>query len=246
MEQTLSYSIKIQNFEGPLDLLFHLIEKNKMDIYDIQITDIADQYMEYLNTMEELDLEIASEFLVMASTLLLLKSKLLLPEANKTGEDQEELKDDIVSRLLEYKRYKEFTVDLKDQEGYYSQIFYKPHEILKILPEKIVNKLYSSDMIPAIYKEICERNMRKINPNRTNIEELLIREKVTIRSKIKEVIKTLIEKTKFMFSELFDINKNSKLEVAIGFMAILELAKVKRVKLEQKKPFGEITVNKVK
>lgn len=246
MEQIAAYTIKIQNFEGPLDLLFHLIEKSKMDIYDIQIVEITDQYMDYLSKMEELDLEIASEFLVMASTLLLLKSKQLLPEVNKTGEDQEDLKDDLVNRLLEYKRYKEFTVELKDREAYYSQMFYKPHEILKIPPEKIVNKIYPFELIPTVYKAICERNLRKINPNRVNIEELIIKEKITIRSKIKEVIKTLMTKTIFKFSELFDIGKNSKLEVATGFMAILELSKIKKVNLEQKKPFGEIVVKKAK
>ena len=246
MEQTAGYTIKIQNFEGPLDLLFHLIEKSKMDIYDIRITEIADQYIDYLSKMEELDLEITSEFLVMASTLLLIKSKMLLPESNKAGEEQEELKDDLVSRLIEYKRYKEFTKELKDREAYFVQIFYKPHEIFKVHLVQIVNRDYPRELIPALYQGICERNVRKTNIGGTSIEDLIIKEKVTIRSMIRDVLKQLVIKGKFGFSELFNSEKNTRLEIATSFMALLELAKVKRVTLEQKKSFGEIWVNKVK
>ena len=246
MEQTTStYTIKIQNFEGPLDLLFHLIEKNKMDIYDIQITEITDQYMDYLSKMKELDLEVTSEFLVMASTLLLIKSRMLLPEANKTDEGQEDLKDDLVSRLIEYKRYKKLTKDMKERESFYSHIFYKPHEVFKILPVKIVNKTYSPELIPTLYRNICERNIRKINPNKTTLEDLVIREKVTIRSKIREILKELFSKAKFKFSELFSHGKSTRLEIATAFMALLELAKIRRITMEQKKSFGDIIVRKL-
>ena len=110
--ETKKYSIKIDNFEGPLDLLIYLIEKNKMDIYDIHLAEITDQYIEYLNAMEKLNLEIASEFLVMASSLLYLKSKRLLP---KEEEDTEELtEEELIRRIIEYKKYKEISGKLKE------------------------------------------------------------------------------------------------------------------------------------
>ena len=106
--ETNKYAIKINNFEGPLDLLCHLIDKNKMNIYDIKISDITDQYIDYLNEMERLNLEIASEFLVMASTLILLKSKSLLP---KQVEDEEEItEEELIRRIIEYKKYKEIII----------------------------------------------------------------------------------------------------------------------------------------
>ena len=245
MEQTNVYTIKIQNFEGPFDLLFHLIEKNKMDIYDIQIAEITEQYMNYLNTMQELDLDITSEFLVMASTLLLIKSKMLLPEANKAGDEQEELKDELVNRLVEYKKYKEFTKDLRDRYEYYSQIFYKPHEIIKILPVKIVNKEYSPELITTLYKNICERNLRKLNPNTKSIEEIMAGDKVTVRGMIRDILRELVSKAKFKFAELFTDRKTSKVEIVTAFLALLGVAKIKRVKIEQEKVFGDIIVRKL-
>lgn len=245
MEQTAAYTVRIENFEGPMDLLIHLIEKNKMDVYDIRITEITDQYVDYLRQMEELDLELTSEFLVMASTLLLLKSRMLLPEANKAGDESGDLKDELVNRLIEYKKFKEFAAELKQREADYSKLFYKPHEVFRILPEKKVNASFPPELIPALYKEICERNARKMNPNKRNVEDLVLKDKVTIRSKIREIIKTLIKKTKFRFSELFKGEKRTRINIAVAFMAMLELAKVKRVSLEQKEAFGEITVKKV-
>ena len=110
--ETKKYSIKINNFEGPLDLLCHLIDKNKMDIYDINISQITDQYIDYINNMEKMNLDVTSEFLVMASTLLYLKSKHLLP---KTQDDEEEIsEEELIRRIIEYKKYKEITKKLKE------------------------------------------------------------------------------------------------------------------------------------
>ena len=110
--ETKKYSIKIDNFEGPLDLLIYLIEKNKMDIYDINLTEITDQYIEYLNAMEEMNLEIASEFLIMASSLLYLKSKKLLPK--QEDETEELTEEELIRRIIEYKKYKEITKVFKE------------------------------------------------------------------------------------------------------------------------------------
>jgi len=246
MERPSGYTIKIQNFEGPLDLLFHLIEKNKMDIYDIQIGEVTDQYIEYLGQMESLDLEIASEFLVMASTLLLIKSRMLLPKPQPPGEDPDDLRDQLINSLLEYKKYKECAAELKKREAYYSMMFYKPQELFKVLTFDIINKDYPAEAIPGIYADICLRNIKKINPRKEIVNELIVNDKITIRSKIKEIVRFLLNKTKFKFSELFIKGKDTRMDVVTSFMAVLELAKVKRLTIEQKEHFGEIVVKKSK
>jgi len=246
MERTAGYTIKIQNFEGPLDLLFHLIEKNKMDIYDIQIGQITDQYLEYIGQMEQKDLEFACEFLIMASTLLLIKSRMLLPKPQPPGEDPEELRDQLINSLLEYKKYKECAAELKKRESYYGMMFYKPHEVFKVLTFDIVNKSYPSEVVPGIYADICIRNIKKTNPRKEIMNELIVKEKITIRSKIKEIVKFLFDKTKFKFSELFDKGNDTKMDIVTSFMAVLELAKIKKLTIEQKENFGEIVVKKTK
>ncbi|MGE5473311.1 MAG: segregation and condensation protein A [Ignavibacteriales bacterium] len=246
MEHKTGYTIKIQNFEGPLDLLFHLIEKNKMDIYDIQIGEITDQYLEFLGQMERIDLEIASEFLVMASTLLLIKSRMLLPKPQPPDEDTDELRDQLINSLLEYKKYKEYALELKNREAYYGKMFYKPQEVFKVLTFDIINKSYPSEVIPEIYADICIRNIKKLNPRKEIINQLIVKEKITIRSKIKEIVKFLFDKTKFKFSELFVKGKDSKMDIVTSFMAILELAKIKKLTIEQKEGFGDIVVKKTK
>ena len=158
--ETRKYSIKINNFEGPLDLLCHLIDKNKMDIYDINISEITDQYIKYIEQMEKMNLEITSEFLVMSSTLLYLKSKHLLP---KQQEDEEEItEEELIRRIIEYKKYKEITKKLKENFLQYSKRFYKLPEEIE-LPKQKIEKDYDSTIIPKIYKELLQRNTEKIN-----------------------------------------------------------------------------------
>ena len=143
------YLIKIDKFEGPLDLLIYLIEKNKMDIYDINLTEITEQYIEYLNQMDKLNLEIASEFLVMASSLLYLKSKKLLP---KQEEETEELtEEELIRRIIEYKKYKEMSAKFKENYLIYSKRITKNPENIT-LPKKQLEKKYTSEIIPNIYK----------------------------------------------------------------------------------------------
>ena len=128
--QTKQYAIKINNFEGPLDLLCHLIDKNKMDIYDIQISEIADQYLEYIHKAEEMNLEITSEFLIMASTLLYLKSKGLLPKQEELEEELTE--EQLIARIIEYKAYKEIAEKLRQNYNEYSNRFFKLPEQIKL------------------------------------------------------------------------------------------------------------------
>ena len=178
------YAIKIENFEGPLDLLCHLIDKNKMDIYDIRISEIADQYIEYINAMEEANLEVTSEFLVMASTLLYIKSKGLLPTS---VENEEELTEEqLIQRIIEYKKYKEITK--KFREGYeeFSKRFFKFAEVIE-LPKQKLEVEYTKEILPDIYKSIVERNREMINVNAQNIEKIAITETYTVGSKVKEM-----------------------------------------------------------
>ena len=147
MLETKKYSIKIDNFEGPIDLLCHLIDKNKMDIYDINLSEITDQYIEYLKEQEKLNLEIASEFLVMASTLLYLKSKKLLP---KQEEEEEELtEEELIRRIIEYKKFKEISKVLKENYNTFSYRYYKMQEDIK-LPKQKLEKNYENTLIPKI------------------------------------------------------------------------------------------------
>ena len=153
--ETNKYSIKLDNFEGPLDLLCHLIDKNKMDIYDINLSQITDQYIEYIKKMNDMNLEITSEFLVMSSTLLYLKSKHLLP---KEQEDEEEItEEELIRRIIEYKSYKEITKKLKENFIQYSKRFYKTAEEIK-LPKQKIEKKYDDTIIPEIYKSIIQKN----------------------------------------------------------------------------------------
>ena len=132
--ETNKYAIKLENFEGPLDLLCHLIDKNKMDICDIKISEITDQYIAYLNAMEELNLEIASEFLIMASTLLYLKSKTLLP--NDVEDEKELTEEELLRRIIEYKKYKEITKTLKECAEKNSKKIFKNPEVIELPKQK--------------------------------------------------------------------------------------------------------------
>ena len=146
--ETKKYSIKIDNFEGPLDLLCYLIDKNKMNIYDVNLSDITDQYIEYLDAMEEMNLEIASEFLIMASTLLYLKSKKLLP---KQDEEEEEItEEELIRRIIEYKKFKEISKTLKENYKVYSNRFYKGQEEIK---QYLLKKGYKLENINIAMEE---------------------------------------------------------------------------------------------
>jgi len=238
------YSLKLDNFEGPLDLLCFLIDKNKMDIYDIKISDITDQYIEYLDEQEKLNMEIASEFLVMASTLLLLKSKRLLP---KQVEDEAELtEEELIARILEYKRYKEITRVFRDRISEYSGRCYKQEETI-ILPKQVLEQTFSlEDDIVLRYRELINKVQDKVNEDAKNIDKIAIHEVFSVSDKIKEIFKQFIKKPKFIFNKLYSINKKSKAEVVTAFSGVLELSRRSEVLTEQEKLFGDIVVSKSK
>lgn len=237
------YAIKIENFEGPLDLLCHLIDKNKMNIYDIKISEIADQYIEYINAMEEANLEVTSEFIIMASTLLYIKSKGLLP--NQVENEEELTEEQLIERIIEYKKYKEITSKLKENYLEFSRRFFKIAEIIE-LPKQKLEVEYTPDILPQIYQAIVERNYEKVNQNAKNIEKIAITEKYTVASKVKEMFKELIKKPKFVFNKLYSISKCNKQEVVTAFNGLLELSRRNKVKTTQEELFADITVERAK
>ena len=243
MFETNKYAIKIDNFEGPLDLLCHLIDKNKMDIYDIKINEIADQYIEYLNQMEEMNLEIASEFLIMASTLIYLKSKSLLPKQDEVEEELTE--EELIQRIIEYKKYKEIIKKLRVNYEEKSKSFFKMPEQIE-LPKKQIEKDYDKDLIPNLYKTLWNKNKEKINKNAENIQKIAITESYTVTSKVKEMFKALIKNNKFVFNKLFSIEEHNKQEVVTAFSGLLEMSKRDKVNTKQEDLFEDIIVEKKK
>lgn len=240
--ETKKYAIKIDNFEGPLDLLCHLIDKNKMNIYDINLSEITDQYINYLKEQEKLNLEIASEFIIMASTLLYLKSKNLLP---KQEEEEEEItEEELIRRIIEYKKFKEISKVLKEQYKKNSNRYFKLQEEIK-LPKQKIEKNYESILIPEMYKKVVERNEEKVNQNAKNIEKIAITDNYTVASKVKEMFKALIKNKKFTFNKMFSLKKHNKQEVVTAFSGLLELSRRSKVLTKQEELFGDIEVEKV-
>ena len=240
--QTNKYAIKIDNFEGPLDLLCHLIDKNKMDIFDVNITEIANQYIDYINKMEEMNLEITSEFLLMASTLVYLKSKSILP--NGSNEQEEITEEELIRRIIEYKKYKEITSTFKEMYEKSSVRYYKNQEKIELPKQQLEEELKKEDII-KIYKELVERNENKKNENAANIEKIAITDTYTVASKVKFMLKELMKKPKFVFNTLFSIKKHNKEEVVTAFSGLLELSRRNKVITTQEELFGDIEVEKV-
>jgi segregation and condensation protein A len=241
--QTNQYAIKIDNFEGPLDLLCHLIDKNKMNIYDIKISEITDQYLEYINKAEEINLEVTSEFLIMASTLVYIKSKGLLPKQEETEEEMTE--EQLIARIIEYKKYKEITSKFRDSYNeFFGRLYKMPEEIN--LPKQKLEKEYNNTIIPEIYANLVERNKNRLNQNAENIKKIAITDTFTVASKVKEMFRELIKKPRFVFNKLYSLSKCNKVEVVTAFSGLLELTRRDKVTATQEELFGDIIVEKNK
>lgn len=237
------YELRLDNFEGPLDLLCYLIDKNKMDIYKVSISDITDQYLKYLKEQESLNLEIASEFLVMASTLLLIKSKGLLPKA---VEDEAELtEEELLRRIIEYKKYKEISKVFKERITVYSKRLYKLPDKVE-LPKQHFEVEYTQEDIVKKYKELLAKNENKKNEQAINIEKIAVYDTYSVAEKVKDIFRELIRKQKFIFNKLFSISEKPKAEVVTAFTGVLELSRRNKITVEQKEIFGDILVEKRK
>ena len=242
--ETNKIQIKIENFEGPLDLLCHLIDKNKMDIYDINLDEITNQYIEYINQMEKHKLAVSSEFLIMASTLLLIKSKGLLPNTENSNEE-ELTEEELIKRIIEYKKYKEMTIKLKEMYNEYSKRVFRNKENIE-LPKQTLEKNYDKEIISSLYEKVIKSYKDKINLNAQNIERIAIKDTYTVGSKVKEMFRELIRKPKFIFNKMYTLSKCNKVEVVTAFTGLLELSRRNKVQTTQEELFGDITVEKKK
>ena len=243
----MNISYKLEQFEGPLDLLLHLIEKNKVSIYDIPIAEITEQYLDYVSRMEREDLNVVSEFLVMAATLLDLKSRMLLPaEVNEEGEE-EDPRAELVARLLEYKMYKYMALELKDRELDADKVLYKaptiPKEVAKYEPPVDLDKLLDGltlAKLQGIFEAVMRRQEDKVDPIRSRFGTIR-REPVSLEQKIASVMGYAREHRKFRFRSMLE-KQGDKLEIVVTFLAVLELMKIGKIRLTQEELFDDMEI----
>ncbi|PKM81333.1 MAG: segregation/condensation protein A [Firmicutes bacterium HGW-Firmicutes-14] len=239
----MGYQIKTEVFEGPFDLLFHLIEKNEVDIYDIPIAEITQQYLEYITAMQMLDLEVTSEFLVMAASLLAIKARMLLPKPPPAGDEETEEevdpRDELVEKLLEYKKFKAMAEYLQEKETFMNKVYTRPNE------EEMFFHLFSEEnplegiSLPTLLnalQEVLDRAAER------EITGEIPRDEVTIRDKMKEIMRRLFFHSRgIAFKDLFT-PKVTRVEVIVTFLALLELIRIGRINAYQSKAFGEIMI----
>lgn len=233
----MEYKFKINEFEGPFDLLLHLIKESKMDIMDIEIVKLANQYFDYINSMEKMELEIASEYLTLAAELMYLKSKILLPKREDDEEDDEfeEAKTDLVNRILEYKKYKEVTETLKLLEENRSYLYTKNVSDLNEYKSdsiELEGNVSIDDLALAFKKYLKRMEYKKPLSTKVTVREISIKERK------KSIKKMLFEKKKVEFFELFD--EHSKDYLVATFLSILEMAKEKELVITQENNFDKI------
>jgi segregation and condensation protein A len=245
----MSLNVKVPNFEGPFDLLLHLIKKNEMDIYNIRIYDITNQYLAYLNQMKEMDLEVTSEFIVVAATLLEIKSKMLLPKEKSKEVDEEELdpRKQLIERLIEYKKFKaaaEFLKQLKSETGL---IFSKKPEIIEEKRDNISNEdlLKGITMLELynLYNELINRYRSKLNTENI-IQTQIPVDKYKIEDKMEELRERLNSCRRISFSSVVK-ECDVKLEIVVTFLALLELIKMRVVKVIQDNNFKDIYIEEI-
>lgn len=242
----MEYKVILEAFEGPMDLLLYLIEKSKIDIYDIPINEITEQYLDYLSKMGEMDLEITSEFLVMAATLLEIKSKMLLPQTVKeTSGMQLEMEEadprlELVQSLVEYKKYKYASKKLREYEEIQNKVYYKPKEDLSYFSNE---ELQLEDMdlnkLIKVFKKIIMKNSKEKVLKLNEIQN----EEYTLKKCILNIKNMLNKRRKIKFSQLFNCN-SSKKEIVATFLSLLELVRNKYIKVYQKGNFEEILICK--
>ncbi len=240
------YNIKIDNFEGPMDLLLFLITKHKMNIFDISLSELTDKYLSYLNEMTENNIEIASEFIVMASTLLDIKARKLLPEVEEKDESEDEVKEeDIISRIIEYKKYKEVSEVISSLYADNFGSFSKPFEKIKFDKKtEYTGQPLDSNQMYNLYTAILKRNENKINKNSNLIDKIAVYEKITVKDKVTQIVNYLKNNNTMVFNEMYNTSKCQNLEVATAFLGVLELSKLKQVSINQEYVFSDINVIK--
>ena len=235
----MSYKLRLDIFEGPLDLLLYLIKKNELGITDISISEVTEQYMQYIEMMQMLNLDIVGDFLVMAATLMQIKSRMLLPpDPSEEEEEEEDPREELVERLLEYKKFKEIADDLKDKESLRQDQFARlvDEEKTKQMKEEAKEVYYDVnlfDLITAFKKALS-------NVPKKDVYEVE-KEEFTIDQKIHDILHLLLDRAHVSLDNLF-VRSRSKMEIIVTFMAILELIRLKEIVAVQRRPFEEIEV----
>lgn len=247
-QDDMAISYKLEKFEGPLDLLLHLIEKNKVDIYDIPIAEITQQYLDYVSQMEKEDLNIVSDFLVMAATLLDIKSRMLLPvEVNEDGEE-EDPRAELVARLLEYKRYKLMAQQLLDLEEHAAGVLFRepdiPAEVARYETLVDLDELLDGltlAKLQRIFDSVMKRQKDKVDPIRSNFGTIK-REPVSLEMRILDVLDFARKHRRFSFRQMLE-RQGDKLEIVVTFLAVLELMKIGRICLVQENLFDDMQID---
>lgn len=234
----MDYSIKIDAFEGPLDLLLHLIKEKNVDIYDISIEEITKSYLDYINKMEELNINIASSYLVMAAELMEIKSKSLLPkvESEEDNEEEEVSRENLINKLVEYKKYKEMTDVFKELEINRNNIYIKPPEnINNYVNNEIYNEEIEIDkLVEAMRNFLNRKELEKPLKTKITNKEYSVKER---KNSIKNILRN---KKRVEFTELFE--EYNKSYIAVTFLSVLELAKEHELKISQDKNFDNIFI----
>ena len=243
----MALAVKLEVFEGPLDLLLHLIDKNKIDIYDIPIVEITEQYMEYIKQLETEDMNIMSEFLLMAATLLDIKCRMLLPkEVNEEGET-EDPREELVQKLLEYKMYKYMSFELKDREMDASKNYYKeptiPKEVAAYQPPIDYDTLFADvnlSRLHEIFQATLKRQEDKIDPIRSQFGKIE-KDEINMDEKLVYIQDYVKHHKKFSFRRLLEKSHN-KMEIVITFLTVLEMMKMGQITIEQDNLFDDIII----
>lgn len=243
----MSISVKLEAFEGPLDLLLHLIDKNKVNINDIPIVEITEQYMEYIHDMETKNLDIMSEFLVMAATLINIKSRMLLPKDESKEEEEQDPRQELVERLLEYKMYKYISMDLKDRELDAAKVLYKEATIPKEISDykkEIDTAGLLSDLTLAklhrIFESVIKKQTDKVDPIRSKFGKIE-KEEINLSDKILEIQHYGLRYKAFSFRGLLK-SQSGKMNMIVTFLGVLELIKVGQIVINQQTLFDDILI----
>lgn len=241
-------SFRLEKFNGPLDLLLHLIEKNKVNIFDIPIAEITDQYMAYLQKMQEEDLDVMSEFLLMAATLLDIKSRMLLPrEENEEAAEEEDPREELVQRLLAYKKYRLMAEGLEDREFDASRVLYReasiPKEVAAWQQPPDLEALFQGVTLPElrrIFEDVMRRCANRVDPERSRFGTIR-RERVSMRSRLTSLLGYARKHRKFSFRNLLP-QRITRTEVVVTFLAVLELMKAGKIHAAQNETDGDISI----
>jgi len=235
----MSYKIKLEIFEGPLDLLLYLVKKDHLNIYDIPIAQVTEQYLSYLELMRLLDLNIAGEFLVMTATLVQIKSKMLLPQPPQ--ESFEELQEDprleLARRLEEYQRFKEIAQGLREMEENQQQVFKRP----KVEPQTFLGQEDKEVYFEASIFDLINVFSKALKDAPRELFYEVVKDEFTMEEKIHQILHLLVNEPAIKLQSLFDKAKN-KFEIIVTFLAILELIRLKEIIVRQKSLFSDIEV----